>query len=102
MGQRTLAENLEIFEREGITAAPIYDISQIAEDEHYRGREAVIEVADDELGTIAMHNVIPRLSSSPGRLRRPAPRLGEHTAEILGELGLGAHDLERLRDGGVI
>ena len=102
MGERTLDENLEIFEREGITAAPIYDIAQIVEDEHYREREVVIEVEDEELGTIAMHNVIPRLSASPGRLRRPAPKLGEHTAEILGELNLGADDLERLRDGGVI
>ena len=41
-----------------------------------------------------MHNIIPRLSDTPGRLRRPAPEIGEHTAEILGELGVDRAALE--------
>jgi len=41
---------------------------------------------DAQLGRLPMHNVIPRLSATPGALRRPAPTLGEHTAEILAEL----------------
>ncbi len=49
-----------------------------------------------------MHNIIPRLSATPGRLRRPAPRLGEHTAEILGSLGLGAAEIEALASEGII
>ncbi|MBI4185089.1 MAG: CoA transferase [Proteobacteria bacterium] len=102
MGERTLAENMEIFERKGITAAPVYDVSQIVEDPHYREREVVVEVPDADLGTLAMHNVIPRLSASPGRLRRPAPMLGEHTAEVLSGLGLEPKELERLAAGGVI
>jgi crotonobetainyl-CoA:carnitine CoA-transferase CaiB-like acyl-CoA transferase len=49
-----------------------------------------------------MHNVIPRLSDTPGRLRMPAPRLGEHTEEILGQLGVDRATLERLAAEGVI
>jgi len=49
-----------------------------------------------------MHNVIPRLSATPGRLRRPAPALGEHTAEILGALGLDRAELDGLARDGVI
>ena len=44
-------------------------------------------VAEDrDLGSIPMHNIVPRLSASPGHFTRPAPRLGEHTQEILAEL----------------
>jgi crotonobetainyl-CoA:carnitine CoA-transferase CaiB-like acyl-CoA transferase len=51
-----------------------------------RGREAIVDVEDSELGVLPMHNVVPRLTGSPGGFRRPAPGLGEHTAEILAEL----------------
>jgi crotonobetainyl-CoA:carnitine CoA-transferase CaiB-like acyl-CoA transferase len=49
-----------------------------------------------------MHNVIPRLSGTPGRLRRPAPELGEHTAEILGGLGVDRAALDGLAREGII
>ena len=50
------------------------------------GREAIVEVEDAEMGSLPMHNVVPRLSGTPGGFRRPAPALGEHTEEILAEL----------------
>lgn len=102
MAERTLEENMAIFKRENITAAPVFDISQIVEDEHFREREILVEVPDEDLGSIPMHNIIPRLSESPGQLRRPAPKLGEHTEEVLGDLGISPDDLERLSNDGVI
>jgi crotonobetainyl-CoA:carnitine CoA-transferase CaiB-like acyl-CoA transferase len=65
-------------------------------------REIVVEVPDEDIGGIAMHNIIPRLSDTPGRLRLPAPRLGEHTAEILGQFGIDRSTLEALARDGVI
>ena len=85
---RTLTENMEIFERAEVTAAPVYDIDQFMADPHVIAREILVELPDDAMGQMPMHNVIPRLSATPGRLRRPAPALGEHTAEILGAFGL--------------
>ncbi len=102
IAERTLAENLEIFRREGITAGPVYDIAQIMEDPHYREREVLVELPDEDMGHIAMHNVIPRLSRTPGALRRPAPRIGEHTAEILAEIGIAGEALDALAERGVI
>ena len=54
------------------------------------------------MGRLPMHNVIPRLSATPGRLRRPAPALGEHTAEILVALGLDRAELDGLARDGII
>jgi crotonobetainyl-CoA:carnitine CoA-transferase CaiB-like acyl-CoA transferase len=49
-----------------------------------------------------MHNVIPRLSETPGRLRRPAPALGEHTREVLEETGYSADRIAALAEDGVV
>ena len=48
--------------------------------------EAIVEVEDEDMGGLPMHNVVPRLTATPGGLRRPAPRLGQHTDEVLAEL----------------
>ena len=69
-------------------AAPVYDIDQFMADPHVKARGIVVDVPDKDMGTIPMHAVVPRLSASPGALRRPAPELGEHTAEVLGRLGV--------------
>lgn len=99
---RTLAENMEVFSRAEVTAAPVYDIDQFMADPHVGDREILVDLPDEEMGRLPMHNVIPRLSATPGRLRRPAPRLGEHTGEILGGLGLDRSALEGLAKDGVI
>jgi crotonobetainyl-CoA:carnitine CoA-transferase CaiB-like acyl-CoA transferase len=99
---RTLTENMEIFARAEVTAAPVYDIDQFMADPHVLAREILVELPDEEMGRLPMHNVIPRLSATPGRLRRPAPRLGEHTDEILGGLGLSHEALDGLAKDGVI
>ncbi|MEQ8194972.1 MAG: CoA transferase [Rhodospirillales bacterium] len=102
MAQHTLEDGMAIFEREGITVAPVYDISQIVEDDHFREREVLVELPDADLGSVPMHNITPRLSASPGRFRRPAPKLGEHNEEIYGGLGITGNDLENLRNKGII
>jgi crotonobetainyl-CoA:carnitine CoA-transferase CaiB-like acyl-CoA transferase len=102
IGARTLAENMEIFERAEVTAAPVYDIDQFMADPHVIARDILIDLPDDQIGRLPMHNIIPRLSATPGRLRRPAPALGEDTAEILGSLGLDRAEIEGLAREGII
>ena len=99
---RTLVENMAAFEAAEVTAAPVYDIDQFIADSHVQAREILVDVPDEEMGRIPMHGVIPRLSATPGRLRQPAPRLGQHTAEILRRLGLDSAAIEGLAREGVV
>src|SRR4051794_3523994 len=102
IADRTLEENMTAFAAAEVTAAPVYDIDQFLADPHVQDREIVVEMPDPDLGRIAMHNIIPRLSETPGRLRSPAPSLGEHTAEILGQFGIDRAMLEGLAREGVV
>ena len=102
--QRTLAENMEFIMEHNLTAAPVYDIAQILDDPYVQERQLVVELPDPEgeMESVPMHNVVPCLSATPGAIRRPAPTLGEHNAEVFGGLGLTDADLERLAAEGVI
>jgi formyl-CoA transferase len=93
--QRTLAEAVGFFETAGVTAAPVYDIAQFLDDPHVQERGIVVEAPDDEMGTVPMHDVVPRLDRTPGVLRSPAPKVGEHNDEIYTRIGYSA---ERLAD----
>jgi crotonobetainyl-CoA:carnitine CoA-transferase CaiB-like acyl-CoA transferase len=99
---RTLTENMEIFERAEVTASPVCDIDQFMADPHVIAREILVDLPDTQIGQLPMHNVIPRLSATPGRLRRPAPALGEHTVEVLGVLGLDPATIDGLAREGVV
>jgi crotonobetainyl-CoA:carnitine CoA-transferase CaiB-like acyl-CoA transferase len=99
---RTLEENMAVFEAAEVTASPVYDIDQFLADPHVQARGIVIEMPDAQTGSLTMHNVIPRLAETPGRLRTPAPEIGEHTAEILGQLGVDQTELEALAREGIV
>jgi crotonobetainyl-CoA:carnitine CoA-transferase CaiB-like acyl-CoA transferase len=102
IGARNLDECMEVFEREQVTVAPVYDIAQIVDDPHFKDREILVDLPDDEMGSVPMHNIVPKLSGTPGGFKRRAPELGEHNSEILGALGLSAQDLSDLAARGVI
>jgi crotonobetainyl-CoA:carnitine CoA-transferase CaiB-like acyl-CoA transferase len=85
---RTQAENVAFFEAAEVTIGPIYDIGQILEDPHFIEREVVADYPDAEMGAYPMHHVVPRLEGTPGSIRSPAPRLGEHNRAVLAEVGV--------------
>ena len=102
VGSRDRDEALAYFEQQEVTVGPIYDPSQIVQDRHVIAREVIVDLPDDQAGYLPMHNVSPRLSATPGALRRPAPSLGQHNDEILESLGFDAARRTALRTEGII
>lgn len=102
IGARTLDEVLAAFEDAEGAIAPVYDIAQIMADPHYQARETVTLVDDPELGKVAMPNVVPRLSRTPGRIRHAGRPLGADNEEVYGELGLTPEQIKELKEKGVI
>lgn len=102
IGALTLAELRERLEKHEVGFSPIYDAADVFADPQFIAREAIVRVADSELGEVRMQCVVPRFSETPGAVHRAGPALGEHNEEVYRALGLGAEDLARLRAQGVI
>jgi crotonobetainyl-CoA:carnitine CoA-transferase CaiB-like acyl-CoA transferase len=99
VARRTQAANVKFFDRAEVTIGPIYDVTQIVKDPHILERELLADYPDDEMGQFPMHHVVPRLLGTPGSIRTPAPKLGQHNKEILNSLGL---DVKALKQKGVV
>lgn len=96
-------ELLERLADGGVPAGRIYRAKDMLSDPHFAAREAIVRVAHPDFGELAMQNVFPRLSETPGTVRHPGPELGEHNDEVFrGLLGLGDDEIARLRLAGVI
>jgi formyl-CoA transferase len=102
IGARTQAENVAFFEKHQVTIGPVYDIAQIVEDPHVIERELVADYPDADMGAFPMHHVIPRLSKTPGAIRAPAPKLGEHNRALLREAGVEEAQYSKLLAAGVV
>jgi crotonobetainyl-CoA:carnitine CoA-transferase CaiB-like acyl-CoA transferase len=102
MAQHDQSELLEIFEDADVTVGAVADVEQLADHFYMRERGVVGEYPDADIGRLPMHEVVPRLSGTPGAVRTPAPDLGEHNSEILGRLGLDEETMKKLQEDGVI
>jgi crotonobetainyl-CoA:carnitine CoA-transferase CaiB-like acyl-CoA transferase len=102
IAERTLAEAMAVFEAAEVTATPIFEIDQLLDDPHVQARGVFVEAPDEEAGSVLMHNIIPRLSETPGRLRAPAPSLGQHSRSVLESIGYDDGRLAELVASGVI
>jgi len=101
--RHTLAELRDLLDRTEVPNSPSYSIADAFEDPQYQARGTLMEYDDPVLGRVRMPSPVPRLSETPARVASPAPEVGQHNAEIYGDLlGLNAGEIERLRKDGVI
>jgi len=82
----------------GVPAGPAYDIEGIYRDPQFLERGMIAEIEDPDVGPLALPGIVPRLSRTPGEIRWAGPRLGEHNAEVYGDLlGLSADAIADLQ-----
>jgi crotonobetainyl-CoA:carnitine CoA-transferase CaiB-like acyl-CoA transferase len=102
VGARSLAENQDIIKRNNLTAHPVQTIAEIDADAHWNNLPLTVDVGAGS-DAVRMPNVIPHLSATPGEIRWPGGRLGQHNEEIYcSELQMTQSDLDNLRSRGVI
>ena len=98
----TTADWQERFERAQIAAGPVYEFDEVFSDPQIKHLDLIAEVEQPGYGTARMLGFPVRASATPAAIRRPAPLLGEHTVEVLGELGVSTDELERLIASGAV
>ncbi|WP_353200917.1 CaiB/BaiF CoA-transferase family protein [Sandarakinorhabdus sp.] len=88
----------------GVPAGKLYRPQDMLDDPHFQAREAIIDVPSDRWGTVKMQNVFPKLSKTPGAVRRAAPpTIGHDNYSVYGEvLGMSADEIADLKARGVI
>lgn len=94
---------LESLHEKGVPAGRIFRAKDMFTDPHFAAREAIVRLTHPQIGEFAMHNVFPRLSETPGKVRHVGPTLGESNEEIYkGLLGMDDAKFESLHSAGVI
>lgn len=102
VGARNLDVVVSAFTEAGAAIAPIYDAADVVNDPHIRETEMLTEVDDPDLGPLLQHNVMWRMSKSPGSIRFTGREHGADTYDVLHQAGYADEELKTLRESGAI
>jgi crotonobetainyl-CoA:carnitine CoA-transferase CaiB-like acyl-CoA transferase len=100
---KTKAEALAILIAHGVPVAPVNTIAEMVNDPQVKARHMQVEVPHPDYGPLVLTNSALKLSKTPGVIETPPPRIGQHTAEVLGSLlGYSQAEIEQLRASGIV
>ncbi|MFZ5492919.1 MAG: CaiB/BaiF CoA transferase family protein [Pseudomonadota bacterium] len=100
--QRSAKDILGALDGAGITCGPVATFDEILAEPHYRARGTVTQMQDPDFGPLTTYGPCPKFSVSRTRIRSSAPRMGQHNAEVYGDLGLNPAALDTLKAAGVV
>ena len=101
--QHTQQEAVRLCDGAEVPCGIVASVDEIFLDPHYAARGNIARVSDPRAGELAVPNVVPRLTGTPGGIDTLGPSLGQHNAEVYGSLlGMSAADLASLEAEGVI
>jgi crotonobetainyl-CoA:carnitine CoA-transferase CaiB-like acyl-CoA transferase len=100
--KRPTTELIAALEAEDVPCAPINAVREIADDPQVRHSRTLEESDHPRAGRMRQPRPTVHFETTPARIAGPAPMLGEHTDEVLGELGIGGQELASLRADGVV
>ncbi len=100
--QRTRDEWVSFLQDKNVCIGPVNTLAEVFDDPQVQHRQMLLEQHDSTHGTIRQAGIGLKLSDTPGGVRHLGPRLGEHTAAVLSELGYDQEDVARLRDQAVV
>jgi crotonobetainyl-CoA:carnitine CoA-transferase CaiB-like acyl-CoA transferase len=99
---RDTEEVIAAFDAAGAAVAPVYSVADVMKDAQYSALRSIVRVPDDELGDVAMQNVMFRMSDTPGSVRWAGRAKGADNRTVYSELGISAERLADLHERGVI
>ncbi|CEJ85738.1 Putative Transferase family iii [[Torrubiella] hemipterigena] len=100
--QKTTAEWLQVFDGSGMPYAAVNDVQDTLNHEHTKARNMVVEVEHEECGPIKLVNTPIKFSDANPGVRTAPPTLGQHTNEVLAEIGMSDKDIATLKKQGIV
>jgi len=98
-----LAELQQALDAADVPASRIFTMADIFRDAHYRARDMLKTVPDDDLGSVTLAGVVPKLSRTPGDIRWSGHRTGQDTRSVLRMLAdLSDAEIDRLQQAGIV
>jgi crotonobetainyl-CoA:carnitine CoA-transferase CaiB-like acyl-CoA transferase len=92
----------ELLVKADVCVGKVYDVEEMARDPQVNHRQMIVDIEHPVHGKVRQFGIAIKMSETPGTIRRAAPLSGEHTEDVLKDLGMGAAEIAALRATGAI